>query len=155
MKYQKEQGGNQPPQSFRTKDGVNLGDWCHSQRRSRYKMKPERRARLDAVNFDWGKHSVPKEFQKKLLEDEKQRKEASDEHEWNKCYLAVCALRNRVPWSKNRLDLATLDAWCLLQKQETTSLNAFQKEKLDGIEFFKWDLSKGLAALYPASAKPI
>src|SRR5262249_5292112 len=41
------------PAGYKSLDGFSLGAWVSNQRHSRHKLSSERKARLDALGFDW------------------------------------------------------------------------------------------------------
>jgi len=53
VKYVEQEGHARVARSYKTEDGYRLGQWVGMQRNRKYKLTPEREARLELLAFDW------------------------------------------------------------------------------------------------------
>src|SRR5262249_37828218 len=56
--YKEREGHCSVPKQYKTPDGDRLGQWVSVQRSLKDRMSDERRARLDALGFDWTPHDT-------------------------------------------------------------------------------------------------
>ena len=114
-------------------DDYALGVWASAQRRSKNKMSPERRRRLDEIDFDWDPLETVWEFGFAALLLFKQRE-------------GHC----RVPHAYKE-EQVSLGGWVLTQRQSKAKMSLERRQRLDDIGF-DWDpfttyWEEGFAAL--------
>jgi hypothetical protein len=106
-------------QKYASSDSFKLGSWVQAQRLSF--VSPERKARLDALGFDWNPHETA----------------------WDKGFEHLQAYADefkhcRVPTEYKSQDGYRLGGWALKQRQKLDNLSAESKARLDALGF-DWD----------------
>jgi Helicase associated domain len=119
--YVKEYGSCRVPPRYKAPDGHRLGGWVIEQRHKPDTLFPERRARLDALGFDWDPYATDwEEGFEHLVPYVK---------EYKNC---------RVPHGYGSPDGYRLGGWLLKQRQKREALSHERKARLDALGF-DWD----------------
>jgi Helicase associated domain len=119
--YVKEYKHCRVPRQYTTPDGYHLGGWVGEQRVNRDIRFPERKARLDALGFDWDPHRMAWEKGFEHLQ--------AYAREYENC---------RVPHQYKSPDGYSLGGWVLKQRQKRDTLPAEREARLDALGF-DWD----------------
>jgi Helicase associated domain len=109
------------PEKYKSSDGYRLGGWVAEQRHKRDAISPERKARLDSLDFDWDPFKTDWEEGFEHL--------TAYVKEYQHC---------RVPHAYRSPDGYRLGGWVLKQRQSRDKLSAEQRLRLDGLGF-DWD----------------
>jgi superfamily II DNA or RNA helicase len=119
--YKEREGHCRVPAKYKTPDGYRLGNWVSVQRLSQDKLTSERKARLDALGFDWDPHDTAWEEGFSYLKAYKERK-------------GHC----RVPQAHKENGFR-LGQWVSVQRQTKDALSAERRQRLDELGFV-WDV---------------
>jgi hypothetical protein len=119
--YKEREGHCAAPAEYKTSDGYRLGQWVSVQRQSRDNLTTVRKARLDALGFDWDPITTQWEEGFECL------KEYVREHE-----------HCRVPAQYITLNGYRLGGWVSAQRLSIDSLLDERKARLDALGF-DWD----------------
>ena len=132
--YFKEHGNCLVPNSYRTKDGLRLGNWVSTQRIEKHTPSKANRARLDSLGFDWDPWTT----------------------RWEQCFEALEAFYSEngnslVPASYKTENGLGLGAWVVKQRKDKDKIAEERRARLDNLGF-DWDpiggqFEKGFAAL--------
>jgi hypothetical protein len=118
--YVKENKHCRVPQAYKTSDGYPLGRWVHRQRNNR-DISAERKARLDALGFDWNPHDTA----------------------WEDGLEHLRAFVNEHKHCRFRADYKSPDGYCLgswvrTQRKTRETLSADREARLNALGF-DWD----------------
>jgi hypothetical protein len=109
------------PKEYKSSDGFKLGEWVLEERHKPDTLTHERKARLDAIGFDWDPYATQWEEGFKHLEE-----------------FAKTNKHCRVPHAYQSADGFRLGGWVLKQRQNRESLLVGQIKRLDSLGF-DWD----------------
>jgi superfamily II DNA or RNA helicase len=119
--YLKEFKDCRVPRQYKTPDGYRLGGWVGEQRVNQDTCSPERKARLDALGFDWDPYGTDWDQGFGHLQ--------AYVREYKDC---------RVPHFYKLSNGYRLGGWILKQRQSRDTLSAERKARLDALGF-DWD----------------